>query len=143
MLKRASEFREDSDFDDYIVASKLLTESGTLEDFRVMVECLSDCEAGEIQYELICGMEAFSDEVYLEGMFRFAHIGYERSPHWFDLAFCTLLNTENLTTRILSIAQKSEFCKRKISELVSGNEVDEKFCDAWRQHSRKIIEDKQ
>lgn len=130
-LVRASRLATSGDFDTYIECCTALRGGTDPAVLSRMVECLSDAEAGEIQYELIEACETFPDDVFCKVLLACCEQGYRRAPHWFDLMFCSMLNSERLFHCIEDQAPLNPFAAQKISELVANGEVDEIFCVRW------------
>jgi len=132
-LKNASALDSDDDFRTYTETCSEIRRSADRPPLPKLLECLNDKEGGEIQYELIELCESYPDDDYCESLMVFCEDGYFRSPFWFDLMFCSMLNSQNLFDRILALAKNNHFATRKIEELVSNDEVDPEFSAQWKE----------
>jgi len=130
-LVRASRLDSDLDFEIYQDCCRQLKGGDDEAVLREMINALNDANAGEVQYELIEACESFPDDVFCQVMIESCEDGFKRSPLWFDLMFCSMINTERLFDQILLHCKRDSFAAKKIDALVSGGDVDEAFCVKW------------
>lgn len=132
LLKAASALDSDEDFENFCLACRELRYGRDSSVLGEMIRCLTDADAGEIQYELIEACESFPDDVFVQEMFKNVEVGYSLSPFWFDLMFCSMLNTEKLFDLVKREASKDLVALDKINALVANGEVNDGFSEKWR-----------
>jgi hypothetical protein len=94
-LEKACGLASDHDIDLYLEAIENLRDSDDPEVLHCMLRCFRDTDAGEVQYELVEACEAFADEVYVKAFIEEGEALARNSPHWFELMFQSILNTES------------------------------------------------
>jgi hypothetical protein len=106
-LQKASEFKTDSDYDDYLAAIEFLRDHQSPEVLTGMLQCLTDVEAGELQYELVEACEAYPDEPeYLRILGKNAAKLRRRSPQWGRMLVQSALNTPSCCKALYQLASE-------------------------------------
>jgi hypothetical protein len=92
-LRQSSELANDEDYERYVAACRALPVTHEPEVLRVMLGCLNDNEAGEIQYELVEACERFPDRVVVEEVSKMSAQLEPRAGEWFWIIFQSIMNT--------------------------------------------------
>lgn len=93
-LERVSELRTPEQIDVYASIAQALPESDDPECLRRMLRCLSDVDAGEVQYELVEACERFPMDTYLAVLIEESKTLSAQAPQWLELLCCSILNSD-------------------------------------------------
>lgn len=113
-LKNSCELMTPEDAVAYLDAIDRLKANRSVEILRIMVNCLRDTDAGEVQYELVEACEAYPMEVYVSTFIDEAIEVKKKAPEWFKLMFQSILNARPYQEIALVVIMNSNLEIKKL-----------------------------